>query len=135
MPYVVIYDGKCNLCSNFVGLLEKFDRGNQFSYIPMQDETTLAQFEVTAADCEMGMILINTSDRDRKWQGSEAAEEIVRLLPIGKMFISAYRAMSPIKAIGDATYIQVRDNRYKLFGKRDRTYYTAYPFGCKASKQ
>jgi predicted DCC family thiol-disulfide oxidoreductase YuxK len=132
MSYAVIYDGDCNLCANFVNILENFDRGRLFCYIPMQDEETLRQFEVTAADCEMGMILIDRHDRTRRWQGSEAAEEITRLLPTGNALISAYRAISPLKAFGDASYIKIRDNRYRLFGKRERTYHTAYPFGCAA---
>jgi len=132
MSYAVIYDGDCNLCANFVSILENLDRGRQFCYIPMQDEETLRQFDVSAADCEMGMILIDRRDRNRRWQGSEAAEEITRLLPAGNALISTYRAISPLKALGDASYIKIRDNRYRLFGKRDHTYHTAYPFGCAA---
>jgi predicted DCC family thiol-disulfide oxidoreductase YuxK len=98
----------------------------------MQDDETLRKFEVTATDCEMGMILIDRHDLTRRWQGSEAAEEITRLLPTGNTLIATYRAISPLKALGDASYIKIRDNRYRLFGKRDRTYQTAYPFGCAA---
>lgn len=134
MFYVVIYDGNCNLCANFVSILEKSDRGNLFSYMPMQDEEGLRQFNVTAADCEMGMILIDRHHPEKRWQGSAAAEEIVQLLPSGKPLIAAYRAITPLKALGDATYIKVRDHRYRLFGKRDRTYHTAYPVGCGVSK-
>ena len=130
MSYVVIYDGNCNLCVNFVRLLEKFDRGSLFCYIPMQDQETLMQFNVTPNDCEMGMILIDRKNNMQRWQGSEAAEEIARLLPMGNLLISSYRAISPLKSLGDSTYIKIRDNRYKLFGKRDRIYHTAYPFGC-----
>ena len=55
--YHVIYDGNCNLCSTFTQLLEKFDKGELFDYIPMQDEATLQQFGITSEDCQMGMIL------------------------------------------------------------------------------
>ena len=134
MSYAVIYDGNCNLCANFVSILERFDRGRQFCYIPMQDDQTMQQFNVTPEDCEMGMILIDRTDVTQRWQGSDAAEEIAKLLPMGNTFVSAYRAIAPLKAFGDSTYIQIRDNRYKLFGKRDRTYHTAYPFGCAATK-
>ena len=134
MNYAVVYDGNCNLCANFVSLLEKLDCGRQFCHIPMQDEETLQQFNVNPDDCEMGMILIDRTDLTKRWQGSEAAEEITRLLPIGDALIAAYRSISPLKALGDLTYIKIRDNRYKLFGKRDRTYHTAYPFGCASGK-
>ncbi|MGL5804583.1 MAG: thiol-disulfide oxidoreductase DCC family protein [Xenococcaceae cyanobacterium] len=130
MNYLVIYDGNCNLCVTFARLLEKFDRGQIFTYIPMQDEENLKQFGITSADCQMGMILIDAQNPDRRWQGSNAAEEITRLLPLGDAFIAAYRALPGMKLVGDRVYEQVRDNRYQLFGKRDSTYYSAYSVGC-----
>ncbi|MBE9064195.1 thiol-disulfide oxidoreductase DCC family protein [cf. Phormidesmis sp. LEGE 11477] len=123
--YVVIYDGNCNLCVTLVQLLEKLDRGQQFSYVPMQDEKALASFDVTAADCELGMILIapNTGkSTSQRWQGSDAAEEIGRLLPMGDVFVRAYRSLPGLKLGGDRTYEFVRDNRYRLFGKRETIY-------------
>ncbi len=133
MVYHLIYDGNCNLCTTFTQLLEKFDRGHLFNYIPMQDKATLEKFAITPEDCQMGMILIDGKTPERRWQGSEAAEEIVRLLPIGEGFIAAYRALPGVKWIGDRTYEQIRDNRYQLFGKRDSTYYSAYAVGCNSS--
>jgi predicted DCC family thiol-disulfide oxidoreductase YuxK len=130
MQYHVIYDGNCNLCVTFTQLLEKFDRGNLFDYIPMQAQDTLQQFDITAQDCQMGMILIDAQQPERRWQGSNAAEEIARLLPFGDAFVAAYRAIPGIKWFGDRTYEQIRDNRYQWFGKRDGTYYPAYPFSC-----
>lgn len=78
----------------------------------------------------MGMILIDAANPQQRWQGSDAAEEIGRLLPLGDVAIAAYRAMPGLKRLGDKTYEQVRDNRYTLFGKRASTYYPAYPIGC-----
>ncbi|MGV0026687.1 thiol-disulfide oxidoreductase DCC family protein [Phormidesmis priestleyi] len=127
MSYTVIYDGQCNLCSNLVQLLEALDKGDRFQYIPMQDQTGLDQFNVTAQDCELGMILIDNENRDRRWQGSSAAEEIGRLLPFGSPFVTAYQSLSGVKWMGDRVYEQVRDNRYTLFGRRSETYKTVYP--------
>lgn len=126
-PYTVIYDGQCNLCSNLVQVLEQIDQGKLFQYLPMQDEAGLAQFNVTAEACEMGMILIDNNQPDRRWQGSDAAEEIGRLLPTGNVFVTAYRNLPGMKWVGDRVYAQVRDNRYALFGRRSETYQTAYP--------
>ena len=134
MNYHLIYDGNCNLCVNFTQLLEKFDRGNIFDYTPMQDEKTLQQFSITAADCEMGMILVDAKNLERRWQGSEAAEEIARVLPMGQAFIAAYRALPGVKWMGDRAYEKLRDNRYDWFGKRDSTYNSAYPIDCKSCK-
>jgi len=127
MSYYVIYDGNCNLCVTLVKVLENLDQGNLFTYLPMQDEQTLSKLGITAADCELGMILVDAEAPNRRWQGSEAAEEIGNLLPLGSLFVSAYRALPGVKWSGDRIYEQVRDNRYALFGKRDETYLPHYP--------
>lgn len=128
MNYLIIYDGKCNLCVTFTQLLESFDRANRFNYVPMQNVEVLQQYGITPEDCEMGMILINQQSPNQRWQGSDAAEEIVNLLPMGQAFITAYRALPGMKLLGDRTYEQIRDNRYQWFGGRKQTYHS--PFGC-----
>lgn len=130
MLYHVIYDGRCNLCATFVQLLETFDGGKLFKYTPMQDGVTLQKFGITAEDCQMGMILIDAEHPERRWQGSDAAEQIVNLLPVGQVFLTAYRSLPGMKWFGDRTYEQVRDHRYDWFGQRDTTYQSSYPFGC-----
>lgn len=120
--YHVIYDGNCNLCVTLVRLLETLDQGQQFRYVPMQDQATLAQLDITAEDCERGMILLDAENPSRRWQGSAAAEEIGQRLPLGSAFVSAYRALPGLKPAGDQAYEYVRDHRYALFGKRDRIY-------------
>uniref|UniRef100_A0A2P0ZGE4 Thiol-disulfide oxidoreductase n=1 Tax=[Tolypothrix] sp. PCC 7415 TaxID=373957 RepID=A0A2P0ZGE4_9CYAN len=126
MTYYVIYDGNCNLCVTLVQLLENLDQGKLFRYSPMQDEQTLAQFGITPQDCEQGMILIDANAPERRWQGSDAAEEIGRLLPLGSVFVDAYRALPGVKWVGDRFYEQIRDNRYTIFGKRSSTYQSGY---------
>ena len=118
MNYQVVYDAKCNLCSTFAGLLKQYDGGKLFSYIPMQSESALAAYGITPNDCEAGMILIDAQQPKRRWQGSEAAEEIARLLPLGDVFIAAYRAIPGMKWLGDRSYEQIRDHRYEWFGER-----------------
>lgn len=132
MKKQVIYDGNCHLCVNLVQVLEKIDQGSQFEYAPMQDQVTLQRLGITAQDCEMGMILIDPNPPYAQWQGSAAAEEIGKLLPLGNAFVVAYRLMPGIKWLGDRTYEQVRDRRYQLFGKRDCTYYSGHPIGCQS---
>jgi predicted DCC family thiol-disulfide oxidoreductase YuxK len=136
MRYTVIYDGDCNLCSNLVQLLERIDRGNKFRYISMQDET-LATYGITAADCEAGMILLDNENVNLRWQGADAAEEIGRSLPLGHLFVSAYRSLPGVKTLGDGVYAQVRDNRYDWFGRRVENYRSGYPAcakGCEDAK-
>lgn len=127
MPYTVIYDGNCNLCVTLVQLLEQVDQGKQFQYVPMQDQGILEQWGVTPQDCELGMILINTTEIGQRWQGSDAAEAIAQLLPMGDWVVKVYQGLPGLKWTSDRLYEQVRDHRYALFGKRSTTYQPTYP--------
>jgi predicted DCC family thiol-disulfide oxidoreductase YuxK len=127
MHYSVIYDGQCNLCITLVRALEQLDRGYQFRYLPMQDQAGLAQWQITPTDCEAGMILISEQSPQKRWQGSDAAEEIARLLPAGASAVAAYRMVPGLKGLGDLVYGQVRDHRYAWFGGRQETYQSCYP--------
>ncbi len=122
MSYYAIYDGNCNLCVTFIQQLEQIDSGKLFKYIPMQDKQTLTEFGVTEEDCQQGMMLINADDPTQRWQGSEAAEAIGKLLPGVNLAVDLYRWIPGLKWLGDRGYLQIRDNRYQWFGKRDRTY-------------
>ena len=123
----VIYDGNCNLCVTLVQLLESLDQGQQFQYISMQDQGGLSQFGLTSTDCELGMILIDGDNPTRRWQGSDAAEEIGKRLPGGDIFVTAYQTLPGLKWMGDRIYEQIRDHRYTIFGQRSSTYQSAYP--------
>ncbi|MEO1350856.1 MAG: thiol-disulfide oxidoreductase DCC family protein [Cyanobacteria bacterium J06635_15] len=125
--YCVIYDGNCNLCTSLVQFLEKLDKGDRFQYAPMQDAETLTMYGITPVDCELGMIVLDADNPQQRWQGSDAAEEIGRLLPMGQVFVDFYRSLPGMKPLGDRAYEQIRDNRYAWFGKRSQTYQSAYP--------
>lgn len=131
--YAVIYDGTCNLCVTLVRLLESLDKGAQFNYVPMQDESALEQWHITPTDCEQGMILLNPDQPEERWQGSDAAEEIGRRLPMGEVFVQAYRSLPGAKSTGDGFYRFIRDHRYTIFGGRDDIYESAYR-GCDSDR-
>ncbi|WP_427161970.1 thiol-disulfide oxidoreductase DCC family protein [Aliinostoc sp. HNIBRCY26] len=130
MNYYLIYDGNCNLCVTLVQLLETLDQGKLLRYVPMQDEQSLKQWGITEQNCQQGMILVDANAPEKRWQGSDAAEEIGRLLPLGSIFVDAYRALPGAKWAGDRFYEQIRDNRYTIFGKRDSTYQSVYCVDC-----
>lgn len=131
--YVLIYDGTCNLCATFVRWLGQVDQGQRFTYVPMQDTATLAQWQITPQDCDQGMILLDPAAPHQRWQGSDAAEEIGRLLPVAQGVIKAYRALPGAKSVGDGLYAFIRDHRYKLFGGRPEVYESEYP-ACESDR-
>ncbi|NJK60152.1 MAG: DUF393 domain-containing protein [Oscillatoriales cyanobacterium SM2_1_8] len=132
MSYCLIYDGECNLCANFVQSLATVDRGRLLTYAPMQDAAILATWGISPAECEMGMILVDVDRPQRRWQGSAAVEELTRLVPIGAATVGLYRWFPGLKTLGDRLYAQVRDHRYRWFGRRSSLYPSPYPVGCRA---
>ncbi len=118
MSYHVIYDDQCNFCVTAVDILKKLDNESRFDYLPMSDKVVLEQFNVTLASCAEGMYLIDAQNPTRRWQGSDAIEEITRLLPTGDFLINLYHAIPGAKWLGDQVYEQIRDHRYEWFGKR-----------------
>ncbi|MEN9202839.1 MAG: DCC1-like thiol-disulfide oxidoreductase family protein [Thermostichus sp. DG_1_6_bins_120] len=127
MNYLIIYDGLCNLCANGVKLLEQLDRGQRFCYAPMQDVSVLSRWGIQPADVELGMILIDLQQPERRWQGAAAAEQIAALLPGGDLGLAFYRGLPGLKTLADRGYAQIRDHRYAWFGRRDTLYRSAYP--------
>lgn len=125
--YTVIFDGNCNLCVTLVRILERLDQGRTFQYVTMQSADVLAQWGIAPADCEQGMILLDQNNPDCRWQGSDAAEEVGRLLPVAAGLVQAYRSLPGMKSMGDRFYAYIRDNRYTLFGERDRTHESIFP--------
>ncbi|MEB3275018.1 MAG: thiol-disulfide oxidoreductase DCC family protein [Prochlorothrix sp.] len=121
--YHLIYDGNCNLCVTFTQLLQRFDRDDLFTYVPMQNRDRLQTWGISPQDCELGMILLAGDPPQQRWQGSDAAEEVIRLLPLGAAFIAAYRQLPGAKWLGDRSYEQIRDHRYQWFGARPQTYW------------
>lgn len=131
-PYAVIYDRHCNLCATWASTLESIDRGQTFCYVPMDDTATLQAWNITPQDCELGMIVLERDRPERRWQGSDAAEEIARLLPLGRSLVDVYRKVPGVKQLGDRAYEQIRDNRYRWFGRRSRGHQSVYPYSVKA---
>lgn len=130
MTYYVVYDGDCNLCVTFTQLLAQFDQGQQFNYVRMQDRDTLRKFGITPEDCEWGVILLDSQDWGQRWQGTQAIEKVVSLLPLGDAFLGAYQAIPGLRWVGDRTYEQIRDHRYDWFGRRTADHHTPYPVVC-----
>ncbi|MDG2991320.1 DCC1-like thiol-disulfide oxidoreductase family protein [Candidatus Synechococcus calcipolaris G9] len=122
MNYVIIYDGLCNLCVTFVRLLQQVDQSNQFAYVPMQAEAELERWQITPENCQGGMIILEGENPENRWQGSDAAEKIISLLPAGDGLMQVYRAVPWLKPSGDYLYGLIRDHRYEWFGQRQDCY-------------
>ncbi|MCS7031230.1 MAG: DCC1-like thiol-disulfide oxidoreductase family protein [Gloeomargarita sp. SKYG116] len=125
--YLIIYDGRCQLCSGWAAALYNIERGRWLRYLPMQDEAALRQWGVAPDDCQQGMILIDTHQPERRWQGTAALEQLASFIPGVAPLVAVYRQIPGLKALGDACYAQIRDHRYEWFGERPDVYRVPSP--------
>jgi predicted DCC family thiol-disulfide oxidoreductase YuxK len=115
-PYIILFDGHCNLCNGFVRWLIRRDKSAKFRFIPLQSGEgkqliQLSKIEINSTDNPDTVILYhNGATRER----SEAVLEIFKIL--GGM----WRLMMPFKYLPlswrDKLYNFVARNRYRWFG-------------------
>lgn len=118
------------MCVTLVQALERWDQGGQFVYTPMQDARIFDHFALTPQNCTLGLFLVDLDQPEVRWQGAAAVEEIGRRL---HAWIDLYRALPGFQTVGEGLYGLVRDTRYALWGRRDQTYWSCYPWSTKVA--
>lgn len=113
-PYTVVYDGQCKVCGRLVKLLTAWDTRKELEIIPFQNTTVLDRFSwIPAESYAEAMQLIGPGGRT--WQGGEAIEQLLEILPYGGTFGWAFK----IPGFGN------------LFGRFYRWFArNRYKFGC-----
>ncbi|MDQ6888498.1 MAG: DUF393 domain-containing protein [Gemmatimonadota bacterium] len=81
-PYVVIYDGQCDVCGRLIRLLARWDTRGQLEMTPFQDPSVQRRYpEIPVGAYRESVQLIGPDGR--RWQGAEAVEELLGILPRG----------------------------------------------------
>jgi predicted DCC family thiol-disulfide oxidoreductase YuxK len=112
---IILFDGVCNLCNNFVPFLIKFDKNNIFHFAAMQTkagENIIQEYGVL--NDRKSIILIKEGVVLYK---SDAIIEIARQIT-GWPSILKYGFLFP-KFLRDGIYDLIAKNRYYLFGKKE----------------
>ena len=112
---IILFDGVCNLCSNSVSLLIKYDKNNIFRFAAMQTkagENIMQDYHIL--NDRKSIILIKEGTVFYK---SEAIIEIAKQIT-GWPSILKYGFLFP-KFLRDGMYDLIAKNRYFLFGKKD----------------
>ena len=112
---IILFDGVCNLCNNFVPFLIKYDKNNIFHFAAMQTkagENIMQEYGVL--NDRKSIILIKQGVVLYK---SEAIIEIAKQIS-GWPSIFKYGFFCP-KFLRDGIYDLIAKNRYYLFGKRE----------------
>lgn len=117
---ILVFDGKCVLCSRFAQFVMRHDPKKQFRFLAAQ--TALGQalykhFDLYSDDYESN-ILIEDGRAYVKW---EAALRVGRQLGFPWSGLAALGWLMPV-AVGDWLYDLVAQNRIRIFGGREQCY-------------
>ena len=110
---VVYFDGVCSLCNHAVDFLMAEDHYDRYRFASIQGETAKS---VDNAELQAGKTMA-LQDGDQLYIKSEAVLRAAAGLGGHWRIISWFRLV-PI-SIRDLVYMQVSNNRYAIFGKRD----------------
>ena len=114
---IILFDGVCNLCSGFMHFVYKFDKRALFKFAWVQDKKgqEILQWLDLPTDDYKTIILVENGEAYYK---SLAFLQIVRHLSFPWPILNIGRII-PVR-IRDWIYDYIANNRYRLFGKREK---------------
>jgi predicted DCC family thiol-disulfide oxidoreductase YuxK len=115
-PYIVLFDGVCNLCNSSVQFILKRNKKNRFVFGSLQGKTGqsyLQQFNLPATAFNSFMLIENGKLYTR-------STAVLRMLKhLGGAWQLLYAFIIIPAFIRDAIYNFIARNRYKWFGKQE----------------
>ncbi len=85
----LIYDGECGFCRRSVDLVRRWDREHRLVLVPFQDEARVARLGIPLPALAAAMHLVRPDGR--VFAGADAAPEILRLVPGGRLLAWLFR--------------------------------------------
>lgn len=116
MSAIILFDGVCNFCNDWVNFVIKNDKKNHFKFAPLQSEIAqefLDKYNINKEETDSVVVIEN----EKAYTHSTAALKIAKGL--GGVWSLAYAFVIVPKFIRDAAYNLIARNRYKWFGKKD----------------
>jgi predicted DCC family thiol-disulfide oxidoreductase YuxK len=111
--YTVVYDGRCNVCSRIVTVLERRDTDNRLEIVSSAEPQVADRFPwIPPAAYAESLQVIRTAD-NRTWQGAAAVEQLLDVLPKGR-FISWIFSIPFGRPLAEKLYRAFARNRYRL---------------------
>jgi predicted DCC family thiol-disulfide oxidoreductase YuxK len=111
-PYTVVYDGNCKVCTRLSGVLRTWDRDEQMEIVPSQAPGVMARFPWIPARA-FAEALQMVGPGGRTWQGAAAIEQILNVLPKGKLVAWLFK-IPFVRVIADKVYRWFAKNRYRM---------------------
>jgi len=112
LRYTVVFDGSCQICSRLAGVLGEWDHGRLLEILPSHSPGLSERFpSIPAGRYAEALQLIGPDGQT--WEGAAAIEEIVRVLPKGRMIAWVFRIPFG-RRLADRFYRWFARNRYRL---------------------
>ena len=111
-PYTVVFDGHCKVCTKLAHALQSWDRERRMEVVSSQAPGVQARFPwIPARAYTESLQMIGPGGET--WQGARAVEQIVNVLPRGRLLAWVFR-IPFARPIADRFYRWVARNRYRL---------------------
>ncbi|HEV2132341.1 MAG TPA: DUF393 domain-containing protein [Longimicrobiaceae bacterium] len=111
-PYTLVYDGACRVCNHLVNVLDKWDRTWQVEAIPSQNTSVHARFPWIPPQAYAEAVQL-IGPGGRTWQGADAIEQLLKILPRGRLIGWVFR-VPLMGGFIDRFYRWFARNRYRL---------------------
>lgn len=115
---IVLFDGVCNLCNNFVQTIIQHDKKDIYRFASLQSEYGQQVQKYLGLDSDNIKSVILYEPGVAYFHKSEAALRIIQ--SFGGTYSLLWILRIFPKFIGNAVYDFVAFNRYKWFGKKDQ---------------
>jgi predicted DCC family thiol-disulfide oxidoreductase YuxK len=107
-PPTLIFDGECGFCRHSVELVRRWDRDHRLRYVPFQDESAVARFNIGLPALAAAMHLVLPDGR--VFAGADAVPELGKLLP-GKRWWSWAFAVPGVRPLARRVYRRIAERR------------------------
>ncbi len=110
--FTVVFDGDCKVCTRLSGMLRPWDRTQQIEVVPSQQSGVMARFPWIPARAYADALQLIAAD-GTTWQGAEAIEQLLNVLPKGRLVSWVFR-IPFARTLADRFYRWFARNRYRL---------------------
>ena len=111
---IILFDGICTLCNNFIVFIAKNDKKDIFRFLPLQNKNINRFINTKNINIKDLKSIVLIENKNPKYK-SNAAIEI--LININKIFLLCKVFYIIPRIIRDMIYNLIAKNRYKIFGR------------------
>lgn len=114
---IILFDGVCNLCDAAVQFIIKYDKKDDFRFVPLQSNLGQEIIKHIGIDTQKTDSIILYQPQIAYYYKSEAALEIAKHLG-GIFYFASLFSILPT-SFSNYIYDYIAKNRYKWYGKKE----------------